>query len=203
MVEKLTKLAATMSDEIGGQKPKSRRPAGAVANPRPLYPMDEAPKSKDPAKPETLDKLKPGDAVPSGSVPHIGGKAFNLSCEIETALRDTVIVAHDGASAGYALHLKEGRVVFSVRTGLKDAVTDVQSEPIKGPVKITATVGQDGALTLAVGEQAVVNGKAPGPVPRQPAEDFCVGHDNGQPVANYSKGKPFECKITDLKVTSP
>ena len=203
VVEKLTKLAATMSDEIGGQKPKSRRPAGAVANPRPLYPMDEAPKSKDPAKPETLDKLKPGDAVPSGSVPQIGGKAFNLSCEIETALRDTVIVAHGGASAGYALHLKEGRVVFSVRTGPKDAVTDVQSEPIKGPVKITATVGQDGALTLAVGEQAVVNGKAPGPVPRQPAEDFCVGHDNGQPVANYSKGNPFEGKITDLKVTSP
>lgn len=201
VVERLTKLAATMNDEIGGQKPKSRRPAGVVANPKPLYPIDEAPKSKDDVKPAALDKLKPGDAVPSASVPQIAGKAFTVSCEIETDLRDTVIVAHGGASAGYALHLKEGRVVFSVRTGSKDALTDVQSEPIKGPVKITATVGQDGAMTLAVGEQAVVKGKASGPVPRQPAEDFCVGHDNGQPVANYSKGKPFQGKLTDLKVT--
>ena len=31
-----------------------------------------------------------------------------------------------------------------------------------------------------------MKGKAPGPVPRQPAEDFCVGHDNGQPVAKLS-----------------
>ncbi len=201
VVERLTKLAATMNDEIGGQKPKSRRPAGMVANPKPLYPIDEAPKSKDDAKPAALDKLKPGDAVASSAVPQIGGQAFTLSCEIETDLRDTVIVAHGGASAGYALHLKEGRMVFSVRTGPKDAVTDVQSEPIKGSVKITATVGQDGAIVLTVGDQAVAKGKAPGPVPRQPAEDFCVGHDNGQPVANYSKGKPFQGKLTDLKVT--
>jgi hypothetical protein len=191
VVAKLAKLAAAMNDEIGGQKPRARRPAGVVANPKPLYP-----------KPAALDALKPGDAVPSAAAPQVGGKAFTLSCAIETDLRDAVIVAHGGASAGYALHLKEGRVVFSVRTGPKDAVTDVQSEPTKGPVKITATVGRDGALTLAVGEQALVKGKAPGPVPRQPAEDFCVGHDNGQPVADYSKGKPFEGKITDLKVTS-
>jgi arylsulfatase A len=200
VVETLTKLAATMNDEIGGQKPRSRRPAGVVSNPRPLYPFDEVPKAKDAPKPAALDKLKPGDAVPSGSVPQIGGRAFTLSCEIETDLRDTVIVAHGGASAGYALHLKEGRVVFSVRTGPKDAVTDVRSEPIKGPVKVVATVGEDGALTLTVGEQPAVKGKAPGAVPRQPAEHFCVGHDNGQPVANYSKGKPFQGKMADLKV---
>ena len=47
VVEKLTKLAAATNDEIGGQKPKSRRPAGVAANPQPLYPIDEAPKAKD------------------------------------------------------------------------------------------------------------------------------------------------------------
>lgn len=201
VVEKLQALAKKTGDEIGGQAPKSRRPAGVVTNPKPLYPIDEVPKSKDASKPAALDKLKPGDAVTSGAAPQVGEKAFTLSCGIETDLRDTVIVAHGGAAAGYALHLKEGRVVFSVRTGVKDAVTDVQSEPIKGAVKIAATVGQDGAITLAVGDQAVVKGKASGPVPRQPQEDFCVGHDNGQPVANYAKGKPFQGKLTDLKVT--
>jgi hypothetical protein len=205
VVEKLIKLAATMTDEISGQAPKSRRPAGEVGKPQPLYPVNEVPKAKDPAKPAALDKLKHVGAVPSGSAPQIAGKAITLSCEIETDLRDTVVVAHGGASAGYALHLKKGCVVFSVRTGDEDTITEInelQSATIKGPVKITETVGREEALTLAVGEQAVVKCQVTGPVPRQPAKDFCVGHDNGQPDANYTMGKPFVGKITDLKVAS-
>jgi arylsulfatase A-like enzyme len=197
VMEKLKALAAKMNDEIGGKTPKARRPAGIVTNPKPLYPIEETPKAA------ALDRLKPGDAISSASAPQIGGRAFTLTCQIETPLRDTVIVAHGGAAAGYALHLKEARVVFSVRTGTKDAVTDVQSGPIKGPVRITAALARDGTMTLTVGDQAAVTGKAPGLVPRQPQEDFCLGHDNGQPVANYSKGKPFQGKITDLKVTTP
>jgi hypothetical protein len=57
-------------------------------------------------------------------------------------MRDTIIVAHGGATLGYALHLKDGRVVFSVRTGAKNAVTDVRSEPINGPVKVTAALAR-------------------------------------------------------------
>jgi hypothetical protein len=131
------------------------------------------------------------------------GKAFTLMCRIETDLSDTVIVVHGGTTAGYALHLKEGRVVFAVRTGPKDALTEVRSEPIKWAVRITAALGKDGTMTLAVGAQAVATRKASGVVPRQPAEDFCLGHDNEQPVANYSKVKPFQGKITELKVTTP
>ncbi len=201
VVKKLQVLAAKMNDEIGGNAPKARRPAGVVADPKPLYPIDEAPTAKD-IKPAALDKLKPGDAVPSAAGPQIAGKAFTLTCRVETELRDTVIVAHGGNTLGYALHLKEGRVVFAVRTA-KDALTEVQSEPIKGAVRITAKLGEDGTMTLTVGDQAAVTGKARGVVPRQPQEDFCLGHDNGQPVATYSKGKPFEGKITELKVTTP
>jgi hypothetical protein len=40
-------------------------------------------------------------------------------------------------------------------------------------------------------------------VPRQPAENFCVGHDDGQPVADHGRPRPFRGTITDLAVTSP
>lgn len=200
VVEKLSALAAKMIAEIGGTSPKSRRPAGVVSNPKPLNPMEEDPK-KD-AKPANIDKLKPGDVVSSASAPQIDGKAFTLSCQIDTELRDTIVLAHGGNSLGYALHLKEGRVVFAVRTG-REALTEIQSQPIKGAVKITASLAGDGTMTLTVGDQKPVTGMALGPVPRQPAEAFCLGHDNGQPVANYSKGKPFQGKITDLKITFP
>jgi arylsulfatase A-like enzyme len=203
VVEKLHTLATKMNDEIGGAKPKARRPAGVVTNPKPLYPIDEGPGSKTEVKPAVLEKLMPGDSVPSAAAPQIGGKPFTLTCRVETELRDTIIVAHGGSAAGYALHLKDGRVVFAVRTGIKDALTEVQSQPIKGAVKITATLAGDGTMTLTVGDQPAVTARAPGTIPHQPVEDFCLGHDNGRPVANYSKGKPFQGKITELKVSVP
>ncbi|HEX3147521.1 MAG TPA: sulfatase [Gemmataceae bacterium] len=203
IVAKLTVLATKMNDEIGGQNPKSRRPAGIVANPKGLYPFEEPKvKAKEPVKPAALESLKPGDAVPSAAGPQIGGKPFTLSCQVETDLRDTVIVAHGGTTYGYALHLKDGHVVFSVRTGLNE-VTDIQSELTKGPVKIIASLMKDGAMTLKVGELAAVVGKAPGVISKQPGENFCVGHDNGEPVAKYSKVQPFVGKIADLKVNIP
>ncbi|MFM8272869.1 MAG: sulfatase-like hydrolase/transferase [Gemmata sp.] len=203
VVEKLKALAAKMDAEIGGKAPRSRRPAGAVDNPKPLYPTDDAPKGKDAGKPAALDQLKPGDTVPSASAPQVGNKGFTISCRVETDLRDTVILAHGGSAAGYALHIRDGRVTFAVRTGQQDALTEVRSEPINGAVLITARLDKDGGVTLTVGEQAAVKGKAPGLIPRQPAEAFCLGHDSGQPVANYSKGKPFAGKVADLKVTTP
>jgi arylsulfatase A-like enzyme len=202
VVKKLQALATKMNDEIGGEAPTARRPAGVVTNPQPLYPIDEAPESGD-VKIAALDKLQPGDTVPSAAAPQIGGKPFTLTCRIETDLPNTVIVAQGGNAAGYALHLNDRRVAFAVRTGTGDAVTEIHSDPIAGSVQITATLGQDGTMSLMVGEQAVVTGKAPGLIPRQPKEALCLGHDNGQPVAKYAKGEPFRGKITDLKVTIP
>jgi hypothetical protein len=38
---------------------------------------------------------------------------------------------------------------------------------------------------LAVDGKTLVSGKAPGVIPAQPHEDFCVGFDNGRPVGDY------------------
>jgi hypothetical protein len=42
-------------------------------------------------------------------------------------------------------------------------------------------------MTLTVGDQPAPTGKARGPVPQQPAEDFCLAHDNGQPDTTSAK----------------
>ncbi len=199
VVEKLKKLAEKMNEEIGGAKPKSRRPAGTVTNPVTLYPTAEEPK-KEPAKPANLDKLKVGETLASDSGPQVNGQGFTITCTINTELKDTIILAHGGSSLGYALHLKEGKVVFAVRTG-NDTLTEIHSEAIKGETKIVATLAKDGSMTLAVGEQTPAKGKSPTTIPRQPQEAFCLGHDSGAAVANYSKGKPYEGKITGLSIT--
>ena len=202
VVAKLTKLAATMNDEIGGKAPTARRPAGVVANPKTLYPTDDTPKRKGPTKPADVNKLMPGDAIRSAAAPQVNGKAFTITCQVETELTDTVLVAHGGAAAGYAVYLKGGKVVFAVRTGQGNEIAEIQSQPVNGAVKIEATLAADGTLTLSVGDQKAATVKGTGLILRQPVEDFCVGHDNGQPVANYGKAKPFVGKVTDLNVTA-
>lgn len=58
-------------------------------------------------------------------------------------------------------------------------------------------------MTLQVGDQPAVTAKAAKLLARQPQEDFCLGHDNGRPVASYSGTGPFQGRITGLKITSP
>ena len=200
VVAKLKSLAEAMALEIGGNKPKARRPAGLAANPVTLYPT-VAETAKTSTTPADLAKLKVGEAVGATQAPRIGNKGFTLSCTLNTDQKDTIILAHGGAALGYALHLRDGKFVFSVRTD-KDHLTSVQCESAQGPIHVVATLAADGAISLKVGEMKVVTGKAPGPIPRQPQEDFCLGHDNGQPVATFPAGKPFKGSITDLRVTT-
>jgi len=206
IVEELKALASKMAAEIAGQNPTARRPAGVVSNPVTLYPTDEPvkpkAKGKDNSKPGELKNLKSGDTLGGNAAPQIANKPFTLSCEVETELKDTVIVAHGGLMVGYALQINGGRVIFSVRTS-RDSIIDVQSEPISGQVKINASIAADGTMTLNVGNQKPVSAKSPGLISRQPQEEFCVGFDSMQPEANYAGLKRFAGKIAELKVTTP
>ncbi len=200
VVARLKVLAAKMDAEIGGKNPPARRPAGEVANPQTLYPTEADKVTKSVA----LETLKPGDSVVSSAAPQVSGKAFTISCTVETAQRDAIVLAHGGLSAGYALHLKAGRVAFVVRTGAGDSFTELLTKSeVTGPARITAVLAPDATMTLTVNDQPAVTGKADSLIPRQPAEDFCLGHDSGKPVAPYTAKGPFTGVIKNLKINTP
>ena len=129
IVAKLTSLANRMSAEIGGSEPKARRPAGEVENPVTLYPTNDAPRAKKPDAKKTaskavpLEALKPGDSLDSAHSPQIARMPFVLTCEVTTSQRNAVIVAHGGASTGYALHLSDGQLMWTVRHGKPESRT--------------------------------------------------------------------------------
>jgi hypothetical protein len=209
IVERLAALAAAMTAELGGNAATARRPAGQVDNPQTLYPTsDEAkPKAKErkkAANPAALESLQPGDSLDSGSAPQIADAAFTISCDVETGQSDAILLAHGGLAVGYALHLKAGRVVFVVRTGAEDALTEIATpSPVKSPLRITATLAADATMTLTVNDQPAATGKAASLIGRQPMEDFCVGHDDAHPVANYESPTPLKGTVTNLKITTP
>jgi arylsulfatase A len=220
VVAKLKALADKMEAEIGGKTPTARRPAGEVKGAKMLYPtIDYVPNDvkKDaakkpaakkgaakaaPAKPVALAQAKPGDTIASASAPQVGQKAFVVTATVETAQRDAVILAQGGL-IGHALYLKGGRVAFAVRHGADEVVEIVSPAEVKGSFTVTASLAADGAMKLIVAGQDAVTGKAKGALPRQPAEDFCVGHDNGRPVGLYGELKTLQGSVSALNVTTP
>ncbi len=214
IVAKLKALADKMSAEIGGKAPTARRPAGEVKNPQTLYPMvDYSPGAKaaakkgkaeiknDAARAVPLTELKLGDTLASASAPQIKGKAFNVECKVETNQRDAVILAQ-GGQIGYALHVRTGHIIFTVRQSA-DSVTEISShDEVKGKFSVSVGLAADGTMTLLVAGQETVTGKTQGLFTRQPAEDFCLGGDNGKPVGIYAPLTPLRGAITELSFTS-
>jgi len=214
VVAKLKALADKMSSEIGGKTPTSRRPAGEVKGAKTLYPTidyvpNEAKKpeakaaaKKAAAKPVALAQAKSGDTIAAAAAPQVSQKAFTFSVTIETTQRDAVIVAQGGL-IGHALYLKGGRVAFAVRHGADEVVEILSPAEVKGSFTATASLAGDGTMKLVVAGQDAATGKAKGALPRQPAEDFCVGHDNGKPVGLYGKLIVLQGAISGLSVTTP
>ena len=215
VVAKLKALADKMSAEIGGRAPAARRPAGEVKAAKTLYPTaDDTPKDakKDDKKPAgkkaaaarlvALAQAKNGDAIASAAAPQVGQKAFTVAVSVETAQRDAVILAQGGL-VGHALYLKGGRVAFAVRHGADEVVEILSPAEVRGSFAVTASLAADGAMKLVVAGQEAVTGKAKGTLPRQPAEDFCVGHDNGKPVGLYGELKALQGAVSGLSVTTP
>jgi hypothetical protein len=205
IVAKLKALAEKFDAEITA----NRRPAGETANPRTLYPSEGG---KAPGKPGkgkkansktvALESLHPGDTLAADAAPQIVGKSFTLSCVVETTQADAVLVAHGGKAVGYALYLKDGRPVFAIRNG--QAIREIAApDAVAGATRLAGTLAADHAMTLSVNDKVVGTGKANGLLTRQPQEDFCVGHDNGEPVANYPAHRSFQGTISQLKVVIP
>ena len=214
IVAKLKALADKMAAEIGGKEPSARRPAGEVKGAKTLYPtLDYIPNEpkkaetkaaakKSAAKPVALAQAKPGDTIAAAAAPQVGQKAFTVSVTVETAQRDAVIVAQGGL-IGHALYLKGGHVAFAVRHGADEVVEILSPAEVKGSFAVTASLAADGAMKLVVAGKEAVTGKAKGLLPRQPAEDFCVGHDNGKPVGVYGKLIALQGAVSGLNVTTP
>ena len=136
------------------------------------------------------------------NAPHIADTPFTLTCELTTAQRDAILIAHGGASTGYALHLSAGKLIWAIRHGktLTSAQTDYPAD--NQPHRITATLGQKGQLTLQLDQNAPITANSPGLIRTQPKEDFCLGHDNKVPVATYTTKGKFEGKVVGLKLTT-
>jgi len=190
IVAQLTKAAADRLAEIEAHK----RPIGKLS--------DEPTAAETPSKsPVKLSDLKPGAQLKAAAAPQVGGRAFTLSCTFATTQANTVLVAHGGVQVGYALHIREGKLTFSIRRATDDNSEVSLPAPTDGqPHRVRAGLTKDGKLLLQLDDQPEVMIQGTGLLGKQPAEDFCVGHDAANPAAKYSQPAPFRGNLVDLTI---
>ena len=202
-VRRLRELATKMDADLGiTRRGPGVRPAGHVTKPIGLWLPGQEPTPATLAafydvKP--IDQLAVGESLDSEDAPQIAERTLTVSVEVEPKTRDGVIVAQGGLSYGFALHLREGCPVFTVRDSSHPVSIAATNAPT-GRFRLEARLGVDGALSLRVNDQVVASGKTAGPITRQPAEDFCVGHDNGRTVGDYDGKKLFQGALAHLRV---
>ena len=203
VVQKLLKLVADMNADLGTNKAgPGVRPPGRVTNSVGLWMAGQAPSADLIAAHydvPSLDQLAIGDALGRGEAPKIANKSLTITAEVESKSSNGVIVAQGGSATGYAVYLREGKPVFTVRERSQPvSITATNAAPPH--FKVEARLASDGAMTLMIDGQTVASGKAPSLIRTQPAEDFCVGFDNGQPVGEYSGNAQFNGVISHLNI---
>ena len=205
VVKRLLELADKMRADIGdGQAGPGVRPAGQVENPVMLYPAEARNRAKkaQAGKPVNWDSLKLGDVIGPASAPRIAGQPISIRCAVSSASPDGILLAHGGSAVGYAIYLKKGELVFAVRTSSTVVHRAKAKVQFNREMLVQADLSRKGALMISTGHagegERIHDAKL---INRHPQEDFCVGHDNKNPVDPEAPRTRWKGVISHLKVT--
>ncbi|MCX6919264.1 MAG: sulfatase-like hydrolase/transferase [Verrucomicrobia bacterium] len=202
----LDNVAAQHADIVARlKKEAAERLAEIEANKRPIGKLGDgkdAPAVEAPAKNVvTLSDLKPGAVLKAAAAPQVGGRAFVVTCTFATSQANTILLSHGGVQLGYALHIRDGKLTFSIRRGADDNSEVSLPAPTDGQAhRVRASLTKDGKLHLQLDDQPEVVIQGTGLISKQPAEDFSVGHDAANPAAKYSQPEPFRGNLTQLEI---
>jgi arylsulfatase len=133
--------------------------------------------------------------------PQIAGKPLTIRCAVEAQSGNGVILAHGGRQYGYALHLRDGHPVFSVKIDEK-LYSIAAPQAVQNRFSVEARLAADGAMTLNLNGRLVAQGKAPGLIPVQPKDDLTVGEDTKTAVGDYTPPYPLKGTVSQIKISS-
>lgn len=143
-------------------------------------------------------RLQQGDDLSGKSAPDYGGRSVTITTSFDSKGSDGVIVAQGGDKQGYALYIREGKLVLGVRDAWK-LTEAVAIEPlVSGVTTVTATISTNGKMEL------VVNGKVAATADAtcvlvQAGDGLQVGDDKIKPVGKYTV-TTFAGRISEVKL---
>lgn len=133
--------------------------------------------------------------------PEIANRPLTIRCDVSPTASDStgVLLAQGGNQWGYALHLKAGVLMFSVREAGTLYTVTAPTAP-KGRFSLEARLAKDGVMTLAVNGKVVATGNASGLITAQPKDGLSIGKDSLSAVGDYSPPNSFNGKVENVRV---
>ena len=130
----------------------------------------------------------------------MANKTFTIKCSANARKTDGVLVAHGGTQAGYVLYAKSGRLTFSVRVS-GSRLRSVRADLPEGNTAINARLMENGRMQILLNDKVAASLDQKGLlIGKHPQEDFCIGHDNGNPVDAAAPKAAFKGAIGDIRV---
>lgn len=146
-------------------------------------------------------QLKPGANLDRFKAPYVAKCRFEVTAFLEKP-GDGVIVAQGGEHLGWALYVKEGRLVFTTTDqGKRKEIPVKQIIPVNA--KIHLTFMRTGKVSLQINDQPKVIGRIGGPISEQPIDGLQVGRDLNGNVGRYPAPFPFTGKLTSVEINLP
>ncbi len=196
----LSKDRSEMHDLIGAQPARATQMAASWdkwAARVHVFPMPNGPANAA----EDEEAPDAGDVAASVATPQIAGKTLDIRCDVTTTAQSGVILAQGGAQAGYALHLAEGKLIFSVReNGV--LTTTTAPDALGGKFSVEAQLQKDGAMILSVGGKIVARAKAPSLIKVQPKDELSIGQDTRGAVGDYRAPNRLAGTVENVKIVA-
>jgi len=143
--------------------------------------------------------LKAGDHLERDQAPAVVRRGFTIKARFDASDPNGVILAQGGASHGYTLYLKDGRLVFLVRVAGK-AVSLATTQTLTGAHEAAARLDASGAMSLTVDGAAVPGDRTAGLLTTMPTDGLDVGTDQGGLVGEYPAENRFHGAISSLVI---
>ncbi|MFI5380508.1 MAG: arylsulfatase [Tepidisphaerales bacterium] len=147
---------------------------------------------------KTFD-LRQGDDLSGEEAPQVAHRGITITVAVAQWSDAGVLLAQGGATAGYTLYVRDGKLVFGVREARRLTTISGDVPPKDKAATVTARLETGGVMILSVDGRELARGRAAGLLGRQPADGLQVGRDDNGAVGDYQS--PFTFRGTITKAT--
>ena len=142
--------------------------------------------------------LQQGDDLSGTSAPSYGGRSVTIITSFDSKGSDGVILAQGGDKQGYALYIREGKLVLGVRDAWRLTEAVAREPLVSGIATVTATISKSGKMELVINGKVAATADA-ACVLTQAGDGLQVGDDKIKPVGKYTV-TTFGGRISEVKL---
>jgi hypothetical protein len=118
-------------------------------------------------------------------------KPFTVEAWVQPEAPNGVVISHGAGINGYALTLQESRPAFSVRTDKQETTAQAARPLDPGWHHLAGVLTDDKKLRLFVDGQLAAETKAPGFIPKKPAQGLFLGSPGSSLVTDHGAGAHY------------